>query len=152
MRLLFDRAIPTPVDEMLRHLDAALIRAGRSTIADPLERRQIRPFDDLLGSNIQVKPGPPVGFPALVSACRQLRHVVAVKGNVSEPLWYAMLGLVRDPSLVARFGAESRRIAAIRFDVNSVNRAMLDAFGLTEAAPAVIENIPPAAAVVGAVH
>ena len=95
VRMLFDRVAPTPVDEMLRHLDAALIRAGRPTTVDPLERRQIRPYDDLLGSNIQVQSGPPVGFPALVAACKQVRHVVAAKGSVSEPLWYAMLGLVR---------------------------------------------------------
>lgn len=95
VRLLFDRAVPTPVADMLRHLDAALIRAGRPTASDPLERRQIRPFEDMLGSNIQVQAGPPVGFPALVAACKQLRHVVAAKGKVSEPLWYAMLGLVR---------------------------------------------------------
>lgn len=95
VQLLFDRAAPTPVDEMLRHLDGALIRAGRPTTVDPLERRQIRPFDDMLGSNIQTQSGPPVGFPALVAACKQVRHVVAAKGVVSEPLWYAMLGLVR---------------------------------------------------------
>ena len=95
VRLLFDRAEPTPVEDMLRRLDAALIRAGRPTTVDPLERRQSRPFEDLLGSNIQVNSGPPVGFPALVAACRQLRYVVEAKGAVSEPLWYAMLGLVR---------------------------------------------------------
>ena len=96
VRLLYDRAVPEPVADMTRHLDAALIRAGLPTAADPLgERRQIRPAVDLLGSNIAVQSGPPVGFPALVAACKQLRHVVAAKGEVSEPLWYAMLGLVR---------------------------------------------------------
>lgn len=68
----------------------------------------------------------------------------------ADALAAAMLKLVRNPSLVARFGAESRRIAAIRFDVNSVNRAMLDAFGLTEGAPTVVQEIPPAVAAVGA--
>lgn len=95
VRLLYDRAEPTPVEDMSRRLDAALIRAGKPTAVDPLERRQIRPFEDMLGSNIQTNSGPPVGFPALVSACKQLRYVVAAKGAVSEPLWYAMLGLVR---------------------------------------------------------
>lgn len=95
VRLLYDRVTPITNDDMLRHLDAALIRAGLPTTTPPLERRQIRPFEDLLGSNTQIQTGPPVGFPALVAACQQVRHVVAAKGAVSEPLWYAMLGLVR---------------------------------------------------------
>lgn len=91
--LLFDRVVATPAAAMTRALDEALIRAGLPTT--PVLVKPRAPVDDLLGSNTQIQSGPPVGFPALVKACLQVRGVVAAKGNVSEPLWYAMLGLVR---------------------------------------------------------
>ena len=72
-------------------IEDALIRAG--VTVTPTPRRTM--VDDLLGSNTQIQSGPPVGFPALVAACKQVRSIVAVKGNVSEPFWYASIGLVR---------------------------------------------------------
>lgn len=93
VELLFDRATPTTPDGMVKLLDDALIRAGLPTTVSLTKPRAL--VDDLLGSNTQIQSGPPVGFPALVKACQQVRNVVAAKGNVSEPLWYAMLGLVR---------------------------------------------------------
>lgn len=93
VELLFDRAKPTSATTMVETLDKALIRAGLPTSVTLAKPRA--PVNDLLGSNTQIQSGPPVGFPALVTACQQVRGVVAVKGNVSEPLWYATLGLVR---------------------------------------------------------
>lgn len=93
VELLFDRATPTTPEGMLELLDEALIRAGLPTTVTLSKPRA--PVDDLLGSNTQIQSGPPVGFPALVKACQQVRHAVAARGDVSEPLWYAMLGLVR---------------------------------------------------------
>jgi hypothetical protein len=91
VRLLVDNAQQTSNDTMVQLLDDELIRVG-ITITPHLHRP---PADDLLGSNTQLQSGPPVGFPALVAACRQIRIITEVKGNVSEPFWYAAIGLVR---------------------------------------------------------
>jgi hypothetical protein len=93
VELLFSRANPTSPADMLKLLDDALIRAGLSTTPHVVAPR-VR-GTDLLGSNTTLVTGPPVSFPALVTACAQVRSVIAAKGAVSEPLWYAMLGLVR---------------------------------------------------------
>lgn len=93
VELLFDRVTPTTSGDMLTLLDEALIRAELPTTVTLSKPRPAA--DDMLGSNTQIQSGPPVGFPALVKACQQVRGVLEVKGNVSEPLWYAMLGLVR---------------------------------------------------------
>lgn len=91
VQLLVDTAQRTSNDTMVQLIDDALIRAG--VTAPTLKRRT--PVDDLLGSNTQIQSGPPVGFPALVSACQQVRAIVVARGNVSEPFWYAAIGLVR---------------------------------------------------------
>jgi hypothetical protein len=91
VQLLIDDATPTDNDVMSQLLDDAIVRADLSVTAP----KQYLPANDLLGSNTQIQSGPPVGFPALVAACKQVRAVTAVKGNVSEPFWYAAIGLVR---------------------------------------------------------
>ena len=92
VRFLVGDAEATPNAAMLRVLDDAVIRAGISIKAS-LQARP--PVDNLLGSNTQIQSGPPVSFPALVNACRQVREVTRVRGDVSEPFWYAAIGLVR---------------------------------------------------------
>jgi hypothetical protein len=89
--LLTDATHPTNNDTMTQILNDAIVRADIS-VTTPLRRS---PVDDLLGSNTQIQSGPPVGFPALVAACRQVKTIAAAKGNVSEPFWYAAIGLVR---------------------------------------------------------
>lgn len=39
--------------------------------------------------------GPPVTLRALVTACQQVRRIVQLRGNVSEPEWYHTINLVR---------------------------------------------------------
>ena len=48
----------------------------------------------------------------------------------AEALADAMEKFILDPGLAARMGAESRRLAERKFDVNAVNRAIFEAAGL----------------------
>ena len=48
-----------------------------------------------------------------------------------DALTDALLRFVRDPTLAVRMGAASRRLAETKFDAREVNRALLDAMGLT---------------------
>ena len=54
--------------------------------------------------------------------------LVAVRDSAS--LAEGMEKFIRDPSLIARMGAESRRIAERKFDVHRVNAAIIEAAGL----------------------
>ena len=90
--ILNDQAAVTTPDDMTALLDAALIRAGISTVV-PLARPKM--LDSILGSNTMIEYGPKTSFPALVAACAQVHTVLTAKGDVDEPFWYAMLGLVR---------------------------------------------------------
>ena len=54
--------------------------------------------------------------------------LVAVRD--SESLARGMEKFIQDPSLIARMGAESRRIAERKFDVHQVNKAIVAASGL----------------------
>lgn len=76
-------------------LQAAAIRAGQDTTALS-EPRATPPEDDELGSNLDaVYDGPPPTIKALGKACAQVKAFGRVRGNVSEPLWYSMLQLIR---------------------------------------------------------
>jgi glycosyltransferase involved in cell wall biosynthesis len=61
-----------------------------------------------------------------------LNGLLVPVGDV-EALYAAMAALASDFAKVQQFGAESRRLAESRFDVHEVNKAILDALGLTAA-------------------
>lgn len=83
----------TPTDKFLDILLEATIRAGISAAEAP---QAPRPSDDLLGSNITDDyTGPPTTLKAVVTACAQMRRLVGLRGNVSEPEWYHTINLVR---------------------------------------------------------
>lgn len=74
-----------------------------------------------------------------VPGCRET-VVEGVNGLMIPPrdvpaLASAMLKFVHDPSLVARMGAESRRLAEERFDVDKINRQLLSVLGVLPKPP-----------------
>lgn len=84
----------TPTAEFVELVSAALIRAGDAP--KPIEELAAAPQDDELGSNTdRTYDGPPVSLQALGRACAQVRRFARLRGDVSEPEWYAMLQLIR---------------------------------------------------------
>lgn len=74
-------------------LEDTAIRAGIS-ISDVTEHaRKSAEYEP--GNLNEIFSGPQVSFEALGKACRQLWPVIKSRGDVSEPLWYATLALVR---------------------------------------------------------
>lgn len=57
-------------------------------------------------------------------------YLVPVKD--SQALAEAMEEFIKNPMLISKMGAESRRIAEEKFDVHKVNRVILEAMGLNE--------------------
>ncbi len=75
-----------------------------------------------------------------VPGCRQTvvpgENGLLVPARDAASLARAMTSLVDAPGRLAEMGAASRRLAEERFDVNAVNRTILDALGLrTDADP-----------------
>jgi hypothetical protein len=86
---------PTPVGEFLKRVTDALTRAGvtpKAMVEFPAEAQNL----SILGTNIvDDVVGPPVSMKALVTACAQMRRLVGLKGDVSEPEWYHSINLAR---------------------------------------------------------
>lgn len=85
---------PTPVATITAVLREALIRVGRempTAVVPPPAAAAV------LGNNLQspVFDGPPVKLSAVLAVCPQMRRIVQLRGNVSEPEWYHALNLVR---------------------------------------------------------
>lgn len=73
----------------------ALIRAGETPRAIDLLTPMVVTDDDLGSNTERTYDGPPVTLQALGKACGQVRRFAKLRGDVSEPEWYAMLQLIR---------------------------------------------------------
>ena len=83
----------TPNEVFLKKLSDAATRGEISTsILPPVPQHLL---GDDLGSNITRDSGPPVSMKALATACPQVRRLMRLGGNVSEPEWYASIQLMR---------------------------------------------------------
>ena len=86
--------VATSTDDLIHRLDDALVRSGTDAPV-PLPAKSVADIFGL-GNNLQeVYDGPPVTLKAMVTACAQLQGIVRLRGNVSEPVWYHTLNLVR---------------------------------------------------------
>lgn len=95
VRVLQQGVGPCGTQAFLDTLDDAFVVSGASLGKAPAILPDA-PSSDALGSNLtDTFDGPPVSMRALVTACAQVRHVAATRGNVSEPAWYHTLNLVR---------------------------------------------------------
>lgn len=85
---------PLPNHTFLQMLSAARIEAGvAATVAVSSTPAYL---NDILGSNLSEEfTGPPVSIKGVATACAQLRRLMVLKGDVSEPEWYHSLNLVR---------------------------------------------------------
>jgi hypothetical protein len=92
VRVLMEGAV-TPATTFAAILSDALIRAGNTP--KPIDEFSAAPDDDLGSNTDKVYDGPPVSMQALGKACGQVRRFARLRGNVSEPEWYAMLQLIR---------------------------------------------------------
>ena len=81
----------TPVEDLEARIDAALSALGVSAPALAAPPAHLAGFAD----NTALHTLPPPGMKALVASCRQVQHIVTTAATLSEPLWYAALGLVR---------------------------------------------------------
>ena len=112
------------------------------------ETRDVRPY--LTAASVIVLPswregtpcsimeGMSMGRPAVVTDAPGCREVVedGVNGfrvplRDPEALALAMERFIRDPSLVARMGAEGRRLAEAEFDAEKVAEHIMSAMGLS---------------------
>lgn len=75
--------------KFLKLLDDATIRAGVTVSTAP------NFFADVGGNLSEEFTGPAPSMKALMTACRQVREVAVLGGNVSEPRWYNVLNAVR---------------------------------------------------------
>lgn len=84
--------VPLPNTSFLNLLAAARIEAG---VAAPAPKAPGN-LDDLFTSNLSEEfSGPPVAIRAVAAVCGQMRRLIKLQGNVSEPEWYHSLNLVR---------------------------------------------------------
>lgn len=66
----------------------------------------VAPNLEALGSNVEYAPQEPASFKAIMMNCPQVQALAKTGGNVSEPFWFAGLGLVKfceNPKKVAAF-------------------------------------------------
>jgi hypothetical protein len=95
VKLLAEPTAPISPEDMARRLDDALIAAGLPTDIILHALKSVPGFEGIESNTGNIQSSPPVLFPALVKGCAQIRNVLQLKGDVSEPLWYATLGVVR---------------------------------------------------------
>lgn len=86
----------TDVSTLRQILETSLIRLGVEVPSPTTVPLGASPLSEL-GSNLtgDTFSGPPVSLKAVVSACTQIRRIVQLRGNVSEPEWYHALNVVR---------------------------------------------------------
>lgn len=88
----------TATNDLIAQLDAALVRADVPADALPRAAAPKAPLsevDEILGGNLDKDlPKTLVRLKPLADACAQVRWFMTQRGNVSEPEWYAHLGLM----------------------------------------------------------
>ena len=81
----------TPVETLTQIIDAAADAAGIASTAIPAVPAHLDGF----GTNTTVNTLPPPGMKGLLTACGQIRSAVTHAATLSEPVWYATLGVIR---------------------------------------------------------
>lgn len=75
--------------------DALAVAMEAAGVAAPLTAPPAAVVDGLEANTVREYDGPPVAFPALLSACAQIRRMARHQAETTEPEWYAGLGVVR---------------------------------------------------------
>ena len=77
------------VDDLVERLGVAPAEA------DPFAGAEGRNFDASVNDDVRVVEGPPKSVVRIVEQCGAMREAAAVRGDVPEPYWRAMLGIVK---------------------------------------------------------
>jgi len=113
----------TPAEDIEARLDAALSACDVSVQMPQRPPSHLEGFAD----NTTIHTSPPPGIKAVILACPQMQYAMANAASLSEPLWYAALGLIRHTregdKAAHKFSAKDSRYSATEVENKLANLA-----------------------------
>ena len=116
----------TPAEEIEHRLDAALAACDVAVQVPSRPPAYLEGFAD----NTTIHTSPPPGIKAVILACPQMQYAMANAASLSEPMWYAALGLIRHTregdKAAHKFSAKDARYSATEVESKLANLAAQD--------------------------